>query len=406
MSSHPRSRAKTLLFVFALAALGTAGLLIAAEIVVRIKFAIDNKDAGYLVIGIVPNSRRITARRQPVALPVIPAGTVRTDGPAPATANAGPRMGGAPGTMLAPGTVTTIWNDCAQKSIEYRANAAGGRGPDWADTKRPGSVRILAFGESVTWGAGAPEDRAWPSLLETKLKADHGVDAEVLNWGQPGSRLKSMTEHLPPVLDKYRPDVIVHYAGFNQTWQAAEVPGVLKFLNYRSMLYTYIYEKMYFRAEASAARLLPDTHTYAKDFEKLLTVARTRGASVVVVAEATAAGPPSPERAACAARWADAPALQACLNDLMTRVDSRYSRVQWARMYKTDVMQRVLTDVAEREHAPVIDPRGLLVERAPAPRLFCDEAHLTDAGNVALAGAIAGPLAGHLKARLQRHSGS
>jgi lysophospholipase L1-like esterase len=389
----PRSRAKTFLFVCALAMLGTAGLLVSAEIVVRIKFAIDNKDIHYLVLGILPDRRRSKAHREVAPVANAPTGTVRA-------------AGDHPPPPLAPGTVMTIWNDCAQRAIEYRTNTARGRGPEWAETKPAGSVRVLAFGESVTWGAGAPEDRAWPALLEKALKAAYGLNVEVLNWGQPGGRLQGMIGLVGPVLDKYRPDVILHYGGFNQTWRQAEVPGVLAFLNYRSMLYTYIYEKMYFRAEASAARLLPDTRAYEKDFQSLLSMARAHGARLVVVEEATAAGPPSPERVACAEHRFDTPALQACLNDLMARADTRYSRVQWARMYKTDVLQRVLAEVAEREHVLVIDPRGVLVDRDPPHRIFCDEAHLTDGGNVALADAIAGPLAEYIRTQVAGNSGS
>jgi lysophospholipase L1-like esterase len=386
----PRSRAKTFLFVCALAIVGSTGLLLAAEIVVRIKFAIDHKDAGYLVLGILPDRRRQKPREERVQIPKKPAGTERPAGaPAPTAF-----------------TVTTMWNDCTQRAVEYRANTAGGRGPEWAETKPAGSVRILAFGESVTWGAGASEDGAWPALLEKALKTKHGLSVEVLNWGQPGGRLKAMTEVIGPVLVKYRPDVILHYAGFNQTWQGAEIPGVLSWLNYKSMLYTYIYEKMYFRAEASAARLLPDTREYEKDFQALLTKARAHGASVVVVEEATAAGPPSPERAACSERRFDKTGLQACLNDLMSRPDSRFSRVQWARMYKTDVLQSVLVDVAGREGVPVIDPRGAMAERDGPHRRFCDEAHLTDEGNAVLADAIAAPLAEYIKTQVAAHSGS
>jgi hypothetical protein len=80
--------------------------------------------------------------------------------------------------------------------------------------------------------------------------------------------------------------------------------------------------------------------------------------------------------------------------------------VQWARMYKTDVLQRVLAEVSEREQVPVIDPRGVLVDRGPSQRMFCDEAHLTDGGNVALAGAIAAPLAAYIKTQVAAQSGS
>lgn len=381
-----RSRAKTLVFVCALTVLGTVALVLAAEFVVRVKFALAHKDASYLVRGIVAVKTRTAPRA-----------TVQGQ-PLPAGAQAGPMR-------IATGNGTTQWNDCAQRDIFFRVNSAGGRGPEWVEQKPAGSIRIVAIGESSTFGSANAEDHTWPTLLGHALNAQ-GVAVDVLNFGIPGQRIKGMIKLLPAVLDKYRPDIVAHYAGFNETWADTEVPAFLSFLNYRSMLYTYIYEKMYFRAEASADRLLPDTRTYEKDFLALTKIARDRGARVVVIHQAVAGGATAREGAGCAAKWTDENALKVCLSDLMAQPDPRYSRLVRTRMFKTVVLQRVLADVAARERIPVFDPRDVLVEGHNGRHLFCDEIHPTDLGNEVLVGAIAKPFADYLKAQATAPSGS
>lgn len=400
MNSGRRSRAKTFLFASALSIFGTIALLLLAEITVRVRYAIQHKDRAYLVMGILAVKERTAPR------PYIQGNSVPVGRPAGRSAGGpvGRRAGGPVNIPTVNGS--TRWNDCAQRDIYYRVNSAGGRGSEWAEKKPAGSVRILAIGESSTFGSANPEDRTWPALLEKELLAAHGLNAEVLNFGIPGQRILGMIKLVPAVLDKYHPGVIVHYAGYNETWTDVDVPQFLSFLNYRSMLYTYIYEKMYFRAEASALRLAPDTRTYEKDFHTLVTIAREHGASLIVVDQATQAGASPREGSVCAESWSDERTLAACLNDLMYQPDSRYSRLVRSRMYKTVVLQRVLADVAAREHVLVIDPRNSAVERDDSRRLFCDEIHLTDEGNTVLASAIAGPLAEYVKAQVVGHSGS
>ena len=316
-----RSRAKTLFFVCALTILGTIALLLAAEFVVRVKFALYHKDAAYLVRGILPvkgrTAPRVTVQGQPV----------------PAGAQAGP-------VRIATGNGTTQWNDCAQRDIFYRVNSAGGRGPEWVERKPAGSIRILAIGESSTFGSANAEDHTWPTVLGNALETSQGLKVDMLNFGIPGQRIKGMVKLLSAVLEKYHPDVVAHYAGFNETWADTEVPQFLSFLNYRSMLYTYIYEKMYFRAEASAQRLVPDTRTYEKGFQALVKVARDHGARLVVVEQAIAGGATAREGAECAATWRDEEALKTCLNALMAQPDARYSRLVRTRMFKTVVRRK------------------------------------------------------------------
>lgn len=62
-------------------------------------------------------------------------------------------------------------------------NGRGFRGPGEWETSR--AVRVLALGDSCTFGRGVGDGETWPARLEARLRA-RGVDAAVWNAGVPG----------------------------------------------------------------------------------------------------------------------------------------------------------------------------------------------------------------------------
>jgi lysophospholipase L1-like esterase len=63
-------------------------------------------------------------------------------------------------------------------------NRQGLRGPE-IGPKAPGAFRVLALGDSFTFGVGAREGETYPARLQEILRS-RGVEAEVLNAGVPG----------------------------------------------------------------------------------------------------------------------------------------------------------------------------------------------------------------------------
>lgn len=63
-------------------------------------------------------------------------------------------------------------------------NTLGLRGGEVA-AKRAGELRILAVGDSFTYGHGVQDDEAYPAVVESMLRA-RGHDVQVLNAGVPG----------------------------------------------------------------------------------------------------------------------------------------------------------------------------------------------------------------------------
>jgi lysophospholipase L1-like esterase len=80
---------------------------------------------------------------------------------------------------IAPGFRGRITNQ-AEFDTEVVTNQKGLRGPE-VGPKLEGTIRILAIGDSFTFGVGAQQEETWPARLERRMP-----NAQVLNAGAPG----------------------------------------------------------------------------------------------------------------------------------------------------------------------------------------------------------------------------
>jgi lysophospholipase L1-like esterase len=85
-----------------------------------------------------------------------------------------------PAYRLRPGIVTSV------RGIAVRVNQLGLRGPDVAAVPPAGVHRVLALGDSATFGEGLAEEDAFPPQLERELRTRTGQPWEVLNAGVQG----------------------------------------------------------------------------------------------------------------------------------------------------------------------------------------------------------------------------
>ncbi|MDR2613818.1 MAG: GDSL-type esterase/lipase family protein [Candidatus Accumulibacter sp.] len=85
--------------------------------------------------------------------------------------------------------------------------AACGARQKWS-ALAPGS-QVLAFGDSVTYGTGAGAEEDWPTLL------GEATGWRIVNAGVLGDTAEAGRSRLPPLLDEYKPALVIIEIGGN-----------------------------------------------------------------------------------------------------------------------------------------------------------------------------------------------
>jgi lysophospholipase L1-like esterase len=88
-----------------------------------------------------------------------------------------------------------------KEELEYRTNALGFRDEPFPIEKPDGELRIMALGDSFTYGMGARLETTWAQVLEQRLRQERSSPVEVINAGFAAG------SHYPPgYLDWLRSD--------------------------------------------------------------------------------------------------------------------------------------------------------------------------------------------------------
>src|SRR5262245_52711348 len=87
------------------------------------------------------------------------------------------------------GILFTPNSDAHYKTFEFdfvvHTNNFGFRGDD-IELQKGRKTRVIAIGDSFTYGWGVPLEQTWVKLVEDRMRAD-GHDVEMLNLGIPGA---------------------------------------------------------------------------------------------------------------------------------------------------------------------------------------------------------------------------
>lgn len=113
-----------------------------------------------------------------------------------------------------PGTIELIFPPFAEQhfktvDFEYTAhiNSLGIRNRE-IPKERGDAYRILAIGDSYTYGWGVASDETWPQLMEKQLK-EAGHTIELLNLGKPGTGPPFYAELAERAIPLLRPDLVI-----------------------------------------------------------------------------------------------------------------------------------------------------------------------------------------------------
>ncbi len=93
-------------------------------------------------------------------------------------------------------------------SHRARINSLGFRDREWHREKNSSTTRILAIGDSFTFGMGVELGQTWPKILEQRLRAQ-GLDLEIANLGSPGAGPSEYAEVAEKAIPLLKPDKIV-----------------------------------------------------------------------------------------------------------------------------------------------------------------------------------------------------
>jgi lysophospholipase L1-like esterase len=88
-------------------------------------------------------------------------------------------------------------------------NRDGFRGRTYTTVPAPGTIRIAAVGDSVTYGLGLAAAEAFPTALEHELNAPQARPYEVLNFGVPGYSTFQVRRQLDQVWS-WNPTVVMY----------------------------------------------------------------------------------------------------------------------------------------------------------------------------------------------------
>jgi lysophospholipase L1-like esterase len=109
--------------------------------------------------------------------------------------------------VMRPGIETDV------RGFHVRVNALGLRGPEVAPAPAPGVHRVLALGDSVTFGEGLSVEQAFPAVLEAELDRVEPGRWEVVNAGVEGYNTAAELAYLERHGLALAPEAVV--VGFN-----------------------------------------------------------------------------------------------------------------------------------------------------------------------------------------------
>lgn len=104
-------------------------------------------------------------------------------------------------------TNTTRRFQTPEFSFTVKTNSLGFRDREFSAQKNA-RIRILALGDSFTYGWGVEVDQSWPKVLEQRLRSG-GLDVEVANLGKPAGSPRNYADIAEKAVPALKPDLLI-----------------------------------------------------------------------------------------------------------------------------------------------------------------------------------------------------
>jgi lysophospholipase L1-like esterase len=185
-------------------------------------------------------------------------------------------------------------------------NSLGFRGADFEPRKPKGTFRVIALGESSTFGYHNTDTGTYPFLLEQLFREQaKEVRVEVVNAGFPYYNSASIRSLLEQELKDYEPDLLTLYAAYNDAGWPLEVSSLSRavvWLQQHSILYlllkeTVLTDQRVYKLQFKLSKWIPQrlnaeqlkeqverkAARYRRNVEGIAAFAKTRGIPLVLI---------------------------------------------------------------------------------------------------------------------------
>jgi len=111
---------------------------------------------------------------------------------------------------------TFSWKEGAKPRFTVKSNNHGFRGDDFSLKKQPDTIRIVAFGDSSTFGWGVSDDETYLARLLAEIRKHYPQhDFELINFAMPGDSSEFGKLIFDTYIDQLSPDLAIFGFGAN-----------------------------------------------------------------------------------------------------------------------------------------------------------------------------------------------
>ncbi len=135
-------------------------------------------------------------------------------------------------------------SDVVVEGSPVQTNSEGFRGSSFPVSPPPKQFRILAVGDSFTFGNKVGQGDPWPVQLQDVLCAETGSDVLVINGGIWGLNTTQEVANVEKWVPRYRPDVVIlAYVPNDVVWEEVVQPADYNLYD-KSHLYRFVREQV------------------------------------------------------------------------------------------------------------------------------------------------------------------